>query len=93
MLTDFSWLESFLLGTIVASTDAAAVFFLLRAGNVNLRDRVRSTLEIESGTNDPIAIFLTITLVEIIALGADPQAEMLLFDLVLGFFNHLPFPA
>ena len=45
-LTDFSWLESFLLGAAVASTDAAAVFFLLRAGNLHLRDRVRSTLEI-----------------------------------------------
>src|SRR5690606_20295012 len=55
-LTHFSWLESFLLGASVASTDAAAVFFLLRAGNVNLRERVRSALEIESGTNDPIAI-------------------------------------
>ena len=84
-LTDFSWLESFLLGAAVASTDAAAVFFLLRAGNVQLRDRVRSTLEIESGTNDPIAIFLTITLVEVIAAGADPQAEVLIVDLVAGF--------
>lgn len=88
-LTDFTWLESFLVGTTVASTDAAAVFFLLRAGNVNLRDRVRSTLEIESGTNDPIAIFLTITLVEIITLGTNPEAEMLFFDLALGFFTSM----
>ena len=88
-LTDFTWLESFLLGAAVASTDAAAVFFLLRAGNVHLRDRVRSTLEIESGTNDPIAIFLTITLVEVIAAGFDPQAEVLVVDLIVGFFVHM----
>ena len=88
-LTDFTWLESFLLGAAVASTDAAAVFFLLRVGNIHLRDRVRSTLEIESGTNDPIAIFLTITLVEVIAAGADPEAEVLIVDLVVGFFVHM----
>lgn len=84
-LTGFSWLESILMGAAVASTDAAAVFFLLRAGNVNLRERIRSTLEIESGTNDPIAIFLTITLVEVIAHGADPEAPILLADIVFGF--------
>lgn len=88
-LTDFSWLESFLLGAAVASTDAAAVFFLLRAGNLHLRDRVRSTLEIESGTNDPIAIFLTITLVEVIATGFDPAAEVLVMDIVAGFVVHM----
>jgi cell volume regulation protein A len=88
-MTDFTWLESFLLGAAVASTDAAAVFFLLRAGNINLRERVRSTLEIESGTNDPIAIFLTITLVEIIAAGADPSAELLFIDLAVGFITHM----
>lgn len=85
-LLDLSWLESFLLGASVASTDAAAVFFLLRAGEINLRERVRATLEVESGTNDPIAIFLTITLVEIIAAGANPEAKVLVADLIVGFF-------
>lgn len=68
-LLHFSWLEGMLLGSIVASTDAAAVFFLLRIGGINIRDKVRSTLEVESGTNDPMAIFLTIVLVELLASG------------------------
>ncbi|TIX98145.1 MAG: potassium/proton antiporter, partial [Mesorhizobium sp.] len=88
-LLDLSWLESFLLGAAVASTDAAAVFFLLRAGEINLRERVRSTLEVESGTNDPIAIFLTISLVEIIAANASPEARVLITDLALGFLLNM----
>lgn len=68
-LLGFSWLQGSLLGSIVASTDAAAVFFLLRIGGINIRDKVRSTLEVESGTNDPMAIFLTIALVELLASG------------------------
>ena len=46
IIDEFDWLTSFLLGSIIASTDAAAVFFLLRAGNLHIRDRVRSTQEI-----------------------------------------------
>jgi cell volume regulation protein A len=88
-LTPLSWLESFLLGASVASTDAAAVFFLLRAGNLHIRERVRSALEIESGTNDPIAIFLTITLVEVIAAGVPPSAGALTLDIVGGFLSHM----
>jgi potassium/hydrogen antiporter len=66
---DLNWTEALLVGAVVASTDAAAVFLLVHTQGLRLRPRVGATLEAESGTNDPFAIFLTLMLVEYISLG------------------------
>ncbi len=68
-LIDFQPAEALLLGSIVASTDAAAVFFLLRTGGLRLQTRVGSTLEIESSTNDPVAMLLAVILTSLIVSG------------------------
>ncbi len=68
-LLDLDAAESFLLGAVVASTDAAAVFFLLRTGGVQLRRRSGGILELESGTNDPVAVFLTMATIAFMTAG------------------------
>ncbi len=79
-LLGFSVVESLLLGAIVSSTDAAAVFAVLRSKGVYLKGRLTPILELESGSNDPMAIFLTIGMIQLIA-----QPDSSLFQL-LGLF-------
>jgi len=71
-----NWTEALLVGAVMASTDAAAVFFLLHAKGLRLRPRVSATLEVESGINDPFAIFLTIVLVGILFSGQQSWSEI-----------------
>jgi cell volume regulation protein A len=71
-----SWLEAFLVGAMVGSTDVAAVFFLIHARGLRLRPRVGAVLEVESGTNDPFAVFLTVVLIQILKFGDQPWSEI-----------------
>ena len=75
---DLNWTEALLVGAVVASTDAAAVFLLVHAQGLRLRPRVGATLEAESGSNDPFAVFLTLMLVEFISVGHSTISHVLL---------------
>ena len=87
VLFGFSLLQSLLLGSIVSSTDAAAVFSVLRSKGISLRGQLKPLLELESGSNDPMAIFLTVGMIRLITEpGLSPLSLIWLFvvQMVVG---------
>lgn len=88
-LFDLPWPTALLIGAILSSTDAAAVFSIFQSQNLRIKQRVASTLEIESGTNDPMAIILTMTITSMIAAADSFSWGWMTFDvlqqLVFGY--------
>lgn len=84
-ILNLSILESALCGAIISSTDAAAVFSILRSKNIKLKNNLGELLEFESGSNDPMAIFLTMTIIGLATAGSLPQTQDVVLELSLQF--------
>ena len=72
------WTQSLLIGSVVASTDAASVFNILRSKKLNLKNNTASLLELESGSNDPVSYMLTIVMLSLMS-GESISIPLLLF--------------
>lgn len=94
LVTDFTIYESMLLGSIVSSTDAAAVFSILRSKNLALKTNLRPTLELESGSNDPMAYVLTLAFLTLVInqdLSLMSMIPLFLQQMILGAIAGLGF--
>lgn len=82
----FNWLEAMLLGSVVASTDAASVFSILRSNNLTLKEHTDSLLELESGSNDPTSYMLTVIVLTAMLskVEAGGMLKMLVLQVGLG---------
>lgn len=81
----FSWQESFLIGAVLSSTDAASVFAILRKKKLNLKDGTASILEVESGSNDPVAYMLTVIAINMICSDTSNNIfVMILLQIIFG---------
>ena len=79
-------LTSLLLAATMSSTDSASVFSLLRSQKMNLKENLRPMLELESGSNDPMAYMLTIALIQVISSGSELHVGLIAKDLLVQFF-------